>query len=125
MPRVEIPVTDIVRSGIEAGAVAAVASDATENHFVDANDGRVFLEVENQNAGAQTVEVLPNPSVGGTYDGLTIEPLVLTIPAGETWLFGPFRALTFQQDATGTMHIDPSISTDLLFRAYRLPNPGE
>lgn len=121
MARSVIPVTDILREGIEAGAVAQVTADATNDHYIAVNDGRVFLEVASTDAGVQTVEIEPNPSPGGTFDGLTIANLVLTVPAGETWLFGPFKTYTFQQDADGMMHINPSVSTTLKFRAYALP----
>lgn len=121
MARSEIPVTEIVRAGTEAGAVAQITADATNDHFITANDGRVFLEVASTDGGAQTVDIVANPTPGGTFDGLTIDPLTLSIPAGETWFFGPFRPYTFQQDSSGMMHINPSVSTTLKFRAYQLP----
>ena len=126
MPRVVIPVTEITRdTGIEYGAVAQVTSDATNDHYIAENDGRVFIEIENENASSRTVEIVANPAPGGTFDGLTISNLVLTIPGLETWFFGPFRPYTFQQDSSGMMYLNPSASTDLKFRAYLLPVPGQ
>lgn len=125
MPRVEIPVTEIARSGVRVDNVAQVTGDATNDHYIAENDGRVYLEIENENVGSQTVDIEANPSPGGTFDGLAIEPLTLTIPAGQTFLFGPFRPYTFQQDSDGMMHVNPSVSTDLKFRAFRLPSPTQ
>lgn len=125
MPRVVIPVTEILRAGIQAGAVAQVTADATNDHYIAVNAGDVFLEIASTDGGVQTVDVVPNPAPGGTYDGLTITPLSLSIPAGQTWLFGPFRPYTFQQDTDGMMHLNPSVSTTLKFRAYKLPPPAQ
>lgn len=122
MARTEITVTEVPREGVEAAQVAQVASTA-DGHFIAVNDGRVELEIQNTSGSVQTVEIPPNPAPGGTFDGLAIEPLVLTIPAGETWKFAQFRTYTFQQDSSGMMHLDPSVVTDLKFRAYRYPNP--
>jgi hypothetical protein len=121
MPRVEIPVTDLARSGVRVDNVTQTVADATNDMYIESNDGRVFIEIENENAGSQTVEVEPNPVPGGQFDGLSIENLVLTIPASQTLMFGPFREYTFAQDSAGMMHLNPSISTDIKFRAFRLP----
>lgn len=117
MARVEIPVTDVVRSGVLKPT--PTASDATNDHFINGNDGTLYLEIENQNASDQTVDLLPSPTY--TADGLVVVPLTLTIPAGEVWEFGPFKVLTFRQN-DGSIYLDPSISTDLLIIATRRPS---
>lgn len=121
MPRVEIPVTEITRAGV--APPAQTDADATNDHYIAENDGRVLIEIVSSDAGEQTVEVVPNPSL--TADGLTIDNLVITIPAGATRVCGPFRTTTFKQDASGMMHLNPSVSTTLKFRAYNLPVPGQ
>lgn len=118
MPRVEIPVTDITREGVENAT--PVVSDATNDHYVPGNNGKVFLEVENTGGSPATLTVVPNPDY--LSDGLPVEDLVLTIPAGEKWKFGPFRALTFRQNSSSDMYINPSVSTTLLITAYRFDN---
>lgn len=122
MARSELTVTDITREpGVEQPAQEP--SDATNDHFIAENAGDVLLEIENENVASKTVEIVPNPTLSA--DGLPVGNLVLTIPAGETWLFGPFRQTTFKQDASGMLYINPEISTDLKFRAYRLPRPSQ
>lgn len=113
--RVEIPVTEITRDGVQVPA--QVTSDATNDHFIAENDGTVELEIENVGASDHTVTVKANPTLD--VDGLAVGDLVLTIPYGETWKFGPFRPNSFRQDASGMMHLDPSASTDLKFRAFK------
>ena len=56
-------------------------------------------------------------------DGLTVSALTITIPAGVTRVCGPFRVATFKQNASYHLYLDPSVSTTLKFRAYRLPEP--
>lgn len=121
MPRIEIPLTVIERDG--TAPPAQVSSDDSDNHYVAENDGRVFLEVENEGVTSHVVEVLPSSTL--TADGLTIGNLQVSIPAGATRLIGPFRMTTFKQDSDGMLHVDVSVDTDLKLRAYQLPNPGQ
>lgn len=117
--RVEIPIVEVVREGVLAGA--ATSSDAANGHFLAANDGDVELEVWNDSGTAQSVLVHSNPSL--MSDGLTVVDLVLTVPSGATAgdpaKYGPFRPNTFKQDVNGMMYLDPSVSTDLKIRAFK------
>lgn len=121
MPRVEIPVTEITRDGV--AQPAQTTADATNDHYIAVNDGRVLVEIISTDAGAQTVEVVPNPSL--TADGLTVSNLSIAVGAGATVYAGPFRFTTFKQDSSGMMYLNPSVSTTLKFRAYNLPNPAQ
>lgn len=121
MPRVVIPVTEILRAGV--APPAQVDADATNDHYIAENDGRVLVEIVSSDAGAQTVEVVANPSLSA--DGLTVANLSIAIPAGATRLCGPFRQQTFKQDSVGMLHLNPSVSTTLKFRAYELPAPAQ
>jgi len=117
MARVDIPVNEIIRAGL--AQPAQVTANSSLKHVISGNDGQVFVEVISTDAGGQTITVQPSPSASA--DGLTITPLVLTIAAGATKLFGPFRPSTFNQDATSKeLWLDPSVSTTLKFRAYRI-----
>jgi hypothetical protein len=120
MPRVVVPITDIVRSG--ATPPAQVDADATNKHYFTGNDGRVYLEIVSSDGAQQTVTVKAAPTF--TADGLTVGDLVITIPAGATRRAGPFRVSTFKQNASADVYFDPSVSTTLKFRAWRLPLPS-
>ena len=119
MARVVIPVTNIDRDGV--AAPSQVTADATNDHYFAGNDNRVFLEIVSTDGGAQTVEIVANPSL--TADGLTVGNLSIPVAAGATVLAGPFRVGTFKQDINNTVYVNPSVSTTLKFRAYRLPAP--
>jgi hypothetical protein len=82
-----------------------------------------MLEIVSTDAGSQTVDIEPNPDFA-TRDGLTVSNLVIAVAAGATVYAGPFRTSTFKQDTDNTLYVDPSISTTLKFRAYRLPVPA-
>lgn len=119
MPRVEIPVTDISRSGVAPPALTN--GDATNDHFFVNADGKVFLEIVSSDAGAQTVEIVASPDF--TADGLTVGNLSIAVPAGATRFAGPFRVSTFKQNSTYHVFVNPSVSNTIDFRAWRLPAP--
>lgn len=123
MPRVELTVTEVVREGVRVDNVAQQSSNATDDHYIEENNGDVWIEIENENVASQTVAIEPNPTI--TADGLTVDPLLLTVPAGQTWLFGPFRQSTFKQDASGMIHANPSVSTDLKIRVFKMARPSQ
>lgn len=116
MARGSITVTDLARTGITP--ISQTNSDASNKHLITLNDGKVFLEIISSDAGSQTVVFKSNPDL--TTDGLTLSDLTITIAAGATKLVGPFKVATFKQNATNDLYIDPSVSTNLKFRAYRL-----
>jgi len=117
MARVEIPVTTIVRAGV--AVPASVVANAALKHAVGGNDGTVWIEVVSTDAAPQTVVVQPSPSVEA--DGLAVSPLTLAIGAGASMKFGPFKPSTFNQDAVDReIWLDPSVSTTLTFRAYKI-----
>ncbi len=120
MARTLVPITEIVRSG--ATPPSATVADATNDHYFTGNDGRVYLEIVSTDAGAQTVTVKAAPTFSA--DGLTVGDLVISIPAGATRRAGPFRVSTFKQNASADVYFDPSVSTTLTFRAWRLPLPS-
>jgi len=114
--RVQIPVTDFVRAGVSPPA--QTDGDAVNKHYIAGNDGQIVIEVASSDAGAQTVTVKANPDLD--TDGLIVSDLVLSVPAGQTKWFGPFKVQTFKQNTNKDMYLDPSVSTTLKFRAYRL-----
>ncbi len=120
MPRVEIPVTSTVRSGVTQPALTN--GDATNDHFITGGaDGLTLVEIVSSDGGAQTVEVVPNPEM--TADGLTVQNEVISVAAGATRIAGPWRTNTFRQDTANTLWLNPSVSNTLDFRAYRVVLP--
>lgn len=97
--------------------VAVVNGDATNDHYLTGNDGRVVLQVVSSDAGVQTVTVKRAPAF---LAGVTLEDEVISIPAGETWNLGPFPSDEFNQNSSGDVYFDPSVSNTLDFRAYRV-----
>lgn len=119
MARSAIAVTDIVRAGV--APISQTTADASNNHYVAGNDGAVYLEIVSTDAGTQTVAIVANPDL--VSDSLTVSNLTLSIAAGATKLCGPFKTKTFKQAADNDyMYVNPSVSTTLKFRAYRLTN---
>lgn len=118
MARSTIAVTSIVRSGTTP--ISATTSDSTNKHSFT-NTADVYLEIVSSDAGSQTVTIKANPSY--TSDGLVVSDLVITVAAGATKLAGPFKIYTFRQNSAGLTYVDPSVSTTLAIRAWRLPAP--
>jgi hypothetical protein len=114
MPRVNIPITQLSQAGV--APPAQVSSDATNDHELAYNDGRVFIEVSNVNASPQSVTI-PTP---GQVSGLNIDDITVSVPATTgVRLIGPLSPGLVNQ-ADGKVHIDVTIATDLKFRAYHL-----
>lgn len=121
MARSEITVTEIDRDGVTQPAVTN--GNATDDHFITGGaDGLTIIEIVSSDAGAQTVEIVPAPSL--TADGLTVNNLSIAVAAGATVLAGPFRTNTFKQDSDNTLYVNPSVSDTLDFRAYRITLPS-
>jgi len=120
MARTEIPVTSTVRDGVAQPALTN--GDATNDHYITGGaDGLTLVEIVSSDGGAQTVEVVPNPTL--TADGLTVQNEVVDVGAGATVVAGPWRTNTFKQNATNDLYLNPSVSNTLDFRAYRLVLP--
>ena len=116
MPRIEIPVTQLTRAGVEDDT--AVVSDASDGHYFTGNDGEIWLEIENVSATPRTVEILPSPSY--TADGLTVNPQEVLVPANTRVKSGPFKVSTFKQNSSNDVYIDVPVDTDLELYAFRL-----
>lgn len=96
---------------------AQTAGDATNDHYFTGNDGNVFVEVENANGSSQTVTVHYAPSA---LPGATVAADTITIPTGETRYLGPFSPSKFNQNQAKDVYLDPSVATDVKFRALRI-----
>jgi hypothetical protein len=94
------------------------ASDATNDHIFTGNDGLVLLEVENVNASPQTVQFQLAPGVAKGLS-LTGAYQTETVTNGTVRVLGPFPTARFNQNAQGDVYFDPSVTTDLKFRALK------
>ena len=120
MPRVDIPVTTLAAAG--STPPAQTDSDATNDHEVDAYVSLadpVWLEVFNNNAASKNVTILTQLD---DIDGLSVPDRVVAVPAGATRLIPLGRnAHAVRSGAdVGKVYVDPELSTDLKFRAYRI-----
>jgi hypothetical protein len=116
MPRVNVPVTAIVRAGVVNGATGSeVTSDSTNHHYF-ANDERTFLHVRNTDSGAGTV-ILQIPV---TVDGQTVTGATISIPATSQKLIGPFPNPIYQQPSDAP-NVWVNVSTNLLkLQAFKI-----
>jgi hypothetical protein len=114
MARVSIPVTALSRAGV--APPAQTDADATNKNQLDSNDGLTWVEIVSTDAGSQTVGF----EIPATVDGQSVIAKTVTVPAGATRNAGPWPVATYNQSG-GPVFIDPSVSTTLKFRAYRLP----
>jgi len=110
--------TPLAGGALGVAQPAQTNSDAANDMYLTGNDGLVLLEVFNNNGGSQTVQfLLAPPAVRGmaVAAGFQTE----TIAAAATRVLGPFPVGLFNQNAAGDVYFDPSVVTDLKFRAYK------
>ena len=95
-----------------------VISMLTDRLDAEVFDAAPNLKVVSTDAASQTVTVQLAPGAAG---GVAAVPgQAETIPAGATRILGPFAKARFDQSSAGDVHFDPSVSTTLKFRAYRV-----
>lgn len=93
MPRVEIPVQVLSRAGVEIGSGGAeVTGDTTNQHFFN-NSGSEFLVVRNSGGAEYDVTII----TGATVDGQAVADRVVSVPAGDHVLIGPFPETVYDQ----------------------------
>lgn len=83
MPRVDVPVTQITRTGIPD--TTPTVGDPVNQHSV-VNDGTVWVEVENTGASSRTLSAL----FANAIDGVTVDAKTWAIAAGARRRIGPF-----------------------------------
>lgn len=97
---------------------AATVGDATNDHYLEGNDGQVELEAVNTAGASATVTVHYGARAFG--GGADVEPEVVTIPANSSVVLGPFEPSRFNQNELGHVYFDPSVSTTLEFLARQV-----
>lgn len=119
MPRTQIPITTITRTGV-LQATSVVAADVVNNHKVSENDGRKFVEMANVSNASSVNVTFDIPKLYD--DDLTITDIIVALAPGQVKLVGPWKTGIFNQTVGSTdnaIHFDVS-STGVTFRGYRL-----
>lgn len=109
MPRVDIPVTQITRSGV--APATEVNGDTVNNHSV-VNDGSVWLEVRNSGT---TVARTVSARFENTIDGQTIPAKTWSIATEATRRIGPFPVRMY-----GSSLLIDVDNAELKLTAYKL-----
>lgn len=95
--------TTVVRSRRSGIALAAEQNGDTANGHYYLNSGKTLLLVRNANAGAQNVTI----QVQGKVDGQSATDRVISIPAGETHVLGPYDVANYgSQVEVDVAHVD-------------------
>lgn len=117
MARTLIIVPEVVREGTEVQAFVA-CDNVNGMKFYGNDTGDIEIEVANAGGSDQTVTVVANPDL--STDGLTVNNLVLTVPYGKTYKFGPFRPNSFKQSAdSNATYLDFSTGTSFTIRVTK------
>ncbi len=104
--------------GFQTTPSSQVNGDATNKHYFTGNTETEMIEVISSDAGTQTVTLQYAPGAAGGI--AAVAGSAESIPAGATRLLGPFPKSRFNQNAAGDVYFDPSVSTNLKFRVYRV-----
>lgn len=118
MARVDIPV-DVSAPDGENVTAATVANHTDDHEVIGGADGRTLLLIQSTDGSDRDVLIEANPDLF-VLDGLTVNPLTITVPANGFVVAGPFRQQSFKQSATNDLFVNPAVSTTLTFRAIRL-----
>ncbi|MEW2578357.1 hypothetical protein [Streptomyces syringium] len=110
MPRVNVPVTSITRTGV--APATEVNGDATNNHSIE-NNGAVWVMVRNSGS---TVARVVSAVYANTVDGQTVPAKTWSIPTSSTRYIGPFPIKYF-----GTTLLIDVDNAELKLSAYTLP----
>jgi hypothetical protein len=114
---------DIVSTGLNPtfSNAGGGGSGAGTDEILD-NDGKTFLYVKNGNAGSIDVtitsEVTSKTIVG--YGATTFSDLVVSVPASEERVIGPFPKTRFN-DANGEVTVSYDEISSVTVAAIRLP----
>jgi len=109
------PLTPIAVS--RAGAeLALIAGDANGHIFTNADDRTIFVAT---NASGGSVNYTISWGTGVAIDGATPTPKVVAVPAGKTWVFGPYPTQWYN-DANGKVTITPATATGQTVAALKI-----
>lgn len=100
---------NVATSGLTPAYSAVAASDTF------ANDGAVFLHVKNGGGSPDSVTVtsVKNCDQGSTHN------LVVSVPAGQERIIGPFETQRFNDPTTGLVTVGHSFTTSVTAALFR------
>jgi len=104
----------------QAGVVNPTFQVAVVGGHMFANDGRVFLEIRNDDAAAKTITIPTGEVLQGD---LAVGDRTMVIPAGQVGYIGPFPQKPYNQVSgadAGNVYIDYSAVTAVTIKAFRV-----
>lgn len=113
-----LSVQSLAGGGLQTTQPSQVNGDSTNKHYFTGNTGQEIIEVVSSDGSTQTVTVQYSPQAAGQVVAVTAP--TESIPAGGTRYLGPFARSKFNQNASGDVYFDPSVSTNLKFRVLRI-----
>ena len=121
MPRVDIPVADVVRTGTAIGSAGSeVTGDSSQNHIIT-NTGDVFVIARNS-AATSTRNVTP-VRAQNAIDGVTVTDNAVAVPISSSKILGPFQPSIYNNLSgadIGKMYLNVD-HADLKLQAFRVP----
>ncbi len=113
-----------VATGLTPAPVVGIADGHMfENPASNARYGTRFARVENTGVAARDITF----QTGAKVEGVDIEDLTISIPAGEVRIFGPFSPRVFNQPTGSTdpgyvyVDYDAGNEADLSIEVYEMP----
>lgn len=119
MARVDVPFTQASRLGDDLGSGATTFDEPDGAMFTNV-DAQTVLVLTNNGAGAHIITFITPFLASG---GLTVEDPTVSIPAGESHLFGNFDPVVFNQPSgadIGKIYMDSDgTQTEMVAKVYR------
>lgn len=111
--------TVVKRNGLKVSGALTAAS--TSDKF--ANTGKQYLLVNNGAVGAKVL-TFNTPIVKSDNAGdLTVANPTVSVPAGESWLIGPFKPSLYN-DSTSYVTVTVGDATSLSYKVLQFDNYG-
>lgn len=107
MARTAITKTTPTRAGVAITTLTAVDASASPNGMSFVSDGSELVIIKNGDASPHTMTV----DIPTTVDGQAVTDRTVTVPAGGTYVAGPFGSEYRQQD--GTVHLNFDSATGM------------
>lgn len=110
MARTDLTVQKLAGDGISPSYTGAT----TDGHSFDLGTKRVFAHAKNTDTSSHTVTFVTS----ATVQGLAVADRVVTVPAGDEQMIGPFPSSVFG----GSVNVDFSATTGMSLGVFELPN---
>ncbi len=110
--------TELTRSGVQISGVRPTAGAASQTF---ANNGKMYLLVENGSIASINVTVTSQSTEDDNAGSLTVQDPVVAVAAGVTKILGPWKPSLFN-DADGKVTVALSAHADVTLQVVRAPN---